>query len=227
MILGICSTMTKFIEKRKVIELRKQGKSYSEIKKIINVSKSSLSLWLKDVVLTKDQIKGIQEKKLRAVERYKKSMRLKREERLKKYYDDQFKKWTPLSKREELIAGLFLYWGEGNKVSSNSISISNTDPSVIRFSYYWIKNCLNISEEKISIRLHLYKDMNIDKETNYWLNQIGVKRNQFKSPYIKNSLRSDIDQKGFGHGTCGIWAFKTEIKENITMAIKAISDSYA
>jgi transposase len=44
--------MTKLLVKRKVVELRKQGKSYSDILKIIKVSKSSLSLWLKDVPLT-------------------------------------------------------------------------------------------------------------------------------------------------------------------------------
>lgn len=219
--------MTKPLEKRKVIELRKTGKSYSEIKKLINVSKSSLSLWLRDVILTDEQIHGLRMKKLRAVERYKESMRIRKEKRLKEYYKDQKKRFLPLSKNEEFVAGLFLYWGEGNKASSSSISVSNTDPSVIKFAYYWMRNCLNIPENKIFVLLHLYKDMDIVRETNYWSKEIGIEKSQFKHPYIKDSLRANIDQKGFGHGTCGLWAYKTEIKENILMAIKAISDSYS
>lgn len=219
--------MTKLFEKRKVIELRKTGKSYSEIKKIINVSKSSLSLWLRDVVLTEDQILGLKEKKLRAVERYKKSMRIRKETRLEGYYKIQKKILLPFSNKEELVAGLFLYWGEGNKVNSSSISVSNTDPSVIKYAFYWMKNCLNIPKSKIFVLLHLYKDMDVEKETHFWSKELGIGRSQFKRPYIKNSLRADIDQKGFGHGTCNLWAYKTEIKENIMMAIKAISDDYA
>lgn len=219
--------MTKFLEKRKVIELRKAGKSYSEIRKIINVSKSSLSLWLKDVILTDEQVFGLKMKKVRAVERYKKSMSIRREKRRDKCYKEQKRKWLPLSNREEFLAGLFLYWGEGNKASTSSINISNTDPRVIRFGYYWMKSCLKIPEDKVFIMLHLYTDMDIEEETNYWSQEIGMKRSQFKRPYIKNSLRSDIDQKGFGHGTCGLWAFKTEIKQEILMAIQAISDNYA
>jgi len=219
--------MTKLLEKRRVIELRETGKSYSEIKKIINVSKSSLSLWLKDVILTNEQVYGLKMKKVRAVERYKSSMRKIRKEKLEGFYKDQIKKWIPLSKREKFISGLFLYWGEGNKVSTNTINISNTDPSVIRFAVYWIERCLQIPEEEIYIKLHLYSDMNIKYETEFWSKTLGISKGRFTRPYIKESLRKDIDQKGFGHGTCNVSAYKTVIKENILMAIKAISDNYA
>jgi len=219
--------MTKFIEKRKVIELRKQGKSYSEIKKIVNVSKSSLSLWLRDVVLTKKQVQGLKMKKVKAVERYKESMKKKRKKRMDGYYKNQVKKWIPLSLREKFIAGLFLYWGEGNKVSRNAVNISNTDPSIIKFTIYWIEKCLRIPREKIYVNLHLYSDMNIQKETGFWSNALGIDKKRFLRPYIKESLRMNIDQKGFGHGTCNVSIYKTEIKENIMMAIKAISDNYS
>jgi len=219
--------MTKLLEKRRVIELRKKGKSYSEIKKIINVSKSSLSLWLKDIILTNEQVQGLMMKKVRAVERYKKSMRKRRKERLNGYYEDQIRKWIPLSQREKFIAGLFLYWGEGNKVSTNAVNISNTDPSVIRFTVYWINKCLQIPEKDIYIKLHLYSDMNIEYETEFWSKTLGINKERFTKPYIKESLRKDVDQKGFGHGTCNISVYRTVIKENIMMAIKAISDNYA
>lgn len=218
--------MAKLQEKREVIKLRLQGKSYSEIKKIINVSKSSLSLWLKNVQLTEDQILGLKAKKDRAVERFIESMRLKRQLRLENYYKQQKSKLLPLTKRELFIAGLFLYSGEGNKVSTNALSVANTDPSVIRFCFYWMKNSLDIPEEKIFLKLHLYNDMNINEEFDYWTKATGIKIPQFKNPYIKRSSRSDIDQKGFGHGTCTLMVFNTVIKENIMMAIKAISDSY-
>jgi hypothetical protein len=218
--------MTKFTEKIKVVELRRQGKSYSEIRKIIKVSKSSLSLWLKDILLTDEQIRGLKMKKVQAVERYKISMKEKHKNKLDLYYKNQLKKWIPLSDREKYIAGLFLYWGEGNKVSSNVISIANTDPGLIRLAVFWFKECLGFSEDKVHIRLHLYSDMDIKSETGYWSEVLGIKSGQFSKPYIKQSLMSDIGQRGFGHGTCTVSVFKTVEKENIMMAIRAISDYY-
>ncbi|HET7099441.1 MAG TPA: hypothetical protein VFI61_04395 [Patescibacteria group bacterium] len=218
--------MTKLLTKRKVVDLRKTGKSYSEIRKIIKVSKSSLSLWLRDIVLTNKQVAGLKMKKVRAVERYKSAMKKKRKDRLSGYYKNQIKKWIPLTEREKFLAGLFLYWGEGNKVSNNTISIANTDPDVIKFTIQWFKDCLGFLGDKIHIRLHLYSDMNIKLETEYWSKVLNIESSQFSKPYIKKSLVAKISQKGFGHGTCTVSVFKTVEKENIMMAIRAISDYY-
>ena len=46
-------------EKNRAIGLRKQGKSMNEIVKEIGVSKASVSLWVRDVVLTKNQKIGL------------------------------------------------------------------------------------------------------------------------------------------------------------------------
>lgn len=219
--------MAKLIEKRKVIGLRLQGKSYSEIKKIVNVSKSSLSLWLRNVPLTEGQILGLKKKKERAIERYIETMKLKRLKRSSLYYKNQVKKWIPLSDREVFIAGLFLYLGEGNKVSRNSVGVTNTDPSVIKFTLYWIINSLKVPKEKVRIQLHLYSDMNFGKESNFWLRELQMDKSCLTKPYIKKSFKTSIDQKGYGHGTCGLFVHNTVIKENILLAIRAITDNYS
>jgi len=43
----------KLIEKQKVIELRKRGMTLSEIQKLVSVSKGTISLWMRDIILTK------------------------------------------------------------------------------------------------------------------------------------------------------------------------------
>ena len=219
--------MTKLVERRKVIELRLQGKSYSEIKRIINVSKSSLSLWLRNVPLTEEQISDLKEKKEQSIERYRETMKLKRLKRSSLYYKNQVKKWIPLSDREVFIAGLFLYLGEGNKANRNSIGITNTDPSVIKFALYWIINSLKVPREKICISLHLYGDMDVERESDYWLKELQMEKSCLRNPYIKKSLRANLDQKGYGHGTCGLFVYNTVVKENILMAMRAITDNYS
>jgi hypothetical protein len=216
--------MTKLIERTKAIHLRRKGKSYSEIKRIMGVSKSSLSLWLRDIPLTEDQIKKLKGNKDKAIERFIETMKLKREKKLLGYYKRQKKTWLPLSDRELFLAGLFLYWGEGNKASRHTISISNTDPTMLVFSFVWMTKSLSIPKESIKASLQLYSDMDVEEATNYWSHTLGISRGRFNRPYIKKSTRSLIDQKGFGHGTCTLIAQNTVIKENLLMAIKSIAD---
>lgn len=217
--------MARISEKREAIRLRRQGRTYSEIRKEINVAKSTLSDWLKKIPLDGNQILHIKDIRKRAREKFIITMQAKREARINRYYIDQKKNLLPFSNRELFLAGLFLYWGQGNKSSRNLISINNTDPSVVKFALKWIVKSLKFPKEKIRVQIHLYKDMNIEKELSFWSKTLTLKPDQFCKPYIKKSSRIDIDQKGFGHGTCGVYVCNTIMKENILMAIKVISDN--
>jgi len=42
-------------EKNAAIQLRKEGKSYSEVSKILCIPKSTLSYWFKDIILPEDR----------------------------------------------------------------------------------------------------------------------------------------------------------------------------
>ena len=218
--------MTKIDERRRVVTLRKEGKTFSEIRKTVEIRKRTLSIWLKTYPLSKEQMLRVNKIKYRAIERFRETMRKKRKKRLADYYKEIKNKILPFSKKNLLIAGLFLYWGEGNKASSHTISVNNTDPGVLKFIKYWYSNALNIKEKNMKIYLHLYKDMNIIKEINYWSKHLHIPKSQFIRPYIKESKKSNIDQKGFGHGTCGLVVHNTVIKEKILMGIESISDYY-
>lgn len=115
--------------------------------------------------------------------------------------------------------------GEGSK-QRNRVSISNTDPRVIKFTLYWMTKVLKVSQEKLLIRLHLYNDMDVEKEINFWSEILNIPRKQFKPPYIKKTTRQGLTYKSFGHGTCNLMYFNTTLSERIAMTIKAISDFY-
>lgn len=141
-----------------------------------------------------------------------------------RYYNQAQDYLSPLSKKELFIAGLFLYWGEGGKTHNSCISISNTDPGVLQFTLLWMRKALLIPKEKISVLLHLYSDMDIDETIDYWSNILLIPKNQFSKPYIKKSGKVTIDYKGYGHGTCMLKSYNTEIKQTILMSIKAFSN---
>ncbi|MBI3256007.1 MAG: helix-turn-helix domain-containing protein [Candidatus Andersenbacteria bacterium] len=218
--------MSHVIKRRQALQLRKKGKSYSQIKASLGLSKSTLSAWLHSYPLSSDRIHELQHGEAR-IEKYRQTMRSKREVKFQQLYVEESKRWLPLSNRELLLAGLFLYWGEGGKTQLGTVSINNTDPQVLQFALFWMVKNLEVPKRDIHVFLHLYSDMNIQREITYWSKVLGMPKRYFDKPYIKQSKRSDIDQKGHGHGTCGLRIYKTEVKQKILVAIKVLADHYS
>lgn len=214
------------ILKSEAIKLRLQGKSYSQIKKELGISKSTLSGWLKNYPLSPERIKQLRDFSEQRIESFRNTMRKKRETRQDIIYQREKKYLLPFSKKEWYIGGLFLYWGEGLKATRGTFSLSNTNPQMIMFYVNWIITTLNVKKEKISIRLHLYSDMDEVKETNYWSELLKVPTTQFLKPYIKPTTLSGLTYKSFGHGTCNVMVNNTSLTEKILFGIKAISDQY-
>lgn len=51
------------------IAMRKEGRSYREIREVLGVSKGSLSLWLRDVPLTEEQMEALRVRKVQGADR--------------------------------------------------------------------------------------------------------------------------------------------------------------
>lgn len=212
-------------ERRLAIKLRLQGKSYSEIRKKIKASKSSISLWLQNYPLTTEQISKLTKRyRTKQIENYRNTVLKRREKRLKEIYEKVKTDLLPLSKREFLIAGLFLYLGEGGKTAR--IVVSNTDPDIVKFVLNWYTKALKVPKEIIRVQLQLYKDMDIKKEEDFWREFLNLDKSQFWKSYIKNTGSQAIDHSGgFKHGTCGINFGDIRLHEKIMMSIKAILNS--
>ena len=220
--------MTRFIDKEKALALRKKEMSYSQIKSILGINKSTLSGWLKDYPLSKARVDALRGKNEKRIERYRGTMKNKKDKRLNGFYLEEKAKIFPLTKRDFFIAGLFLYWVEGSKTISTTVCVSNTDPSISNFFIDWALKHLKVPKEKINILLHLYNDMDINKEIEFWSRRLNIPKSQFKKPYIKRSSIKSINYKGmFGHGTCNVRIYDARLSEKILMGIKAISDSYS
>lgn len=69
----------RFEEKQRACELRQQGWSYNDILKEVGVSKSTLSLWLRDITLTEEQISGLQCRQTAGREKFIKNERIRRD----------------------------------------------------------------------------------------------------------------------------------------------------
>ena len=218
--------MTRLADKEQARTLRAEGKTYTEIKQVLGVGKGTLSAWLADMPLSSEQMKNVRDWNPRRIEHFRETMRKKREARLQVAYVKAKNDIGKLSRRDLYIAGLYLYWGEGNKSGQAKVGISNTDPSVILAFLDWAK-IMDIPREKLYVRLHLYKDMDMQKEMQYWSQTLRIPTTQFRKPYVKESLLSGLTYKnGYGHGTCNLRFENMPMWEYITMALKYMREQH-
>src|SRR3989344_7391993 len=200
-------------KKLEAIRMRKEGASYSQIKEILKVSKSSLSLWLHDMPLLEKRLRELRDWNVVRIERFRDTMRRKRESRWTEVRKRAAKEIGTLSKREMLIAGVFLYWGEGAKTSVASTSLSNTDPAMIKFFIQWLE-LLDVPKNRLRVYVHLYSDMDIQKELQYWSRTLNLPSSAFRKPYVKTSNRSGLSYpQKFTHGTCNLIYDNRDISE--------------
>ncbi len=154
-------------------------------------------------------------------------MRHKRESRWVEVRKRVAKDIKTLSKRDFFIAGLFLYWGEGTKTSVASTSLSNTDPAMIRFFIQWLES-LGVPRNRLRVYVHLYADMDVQAELNYWSKALDLPLSSFRKPYIKTSNRNGLSYpQKFTHGTCNLLYDNRDISEYVRIALDYIRDGFA
>ena len=219
--------MARTRDRNEAVILRKQGLSYSQIKRRLNVSKSTLSYWLHDYPLTKERIRELRDWNEQRIERYRETRRKTRDARLHATYNEQRERILPLLKRDLFIAGLFLYWGEGTKTRTAEIGVTNTDPAVLLFFLKWLKDAPDIPYSAIRVVLHLYSDMNVEAEMQYWSQILNISLSHFKKPYIKKSKKAELTRKGgFGHGTCEIRVSGARLSEAVLLGVQVLRDHF-
>ncbi|HEY4499396.1 MAG TPA: hypothetical protein VJH94_05060 [Candidatus Paceibacterota bacterium] len=213
--------------RQKAIELRvKSEKSYSAIKRILGVSKSTLSYWLKDYPLSSEKIyelrlKGWQKGEV-SRELYRATMRSKREVAEQSVFKSEYRKLGRISDKSLFIAGLMLYLAEGAKHKASSIVLANTDYRTIRFFIKWLERFLEIPREKLRVQLHLYETMVAEKERRFWQKSLGLTKSQFYKSSIRPLKKGSFSyQESFRHGTCSLYAFGEQKRTTLMMAIQA------
>lgn len=174
---------------KKVIELRKKGYSYTEIRKETGVAKSTINNWLtlSGLTLTKEHL-DIQNKK--RVENHvlgTEASRVTRARRkdediqrfilsVRKYFNDPF-----------FVAGIMLYEAEGTKVKTNGFS--NSDYRLIKMYINFLAKYFNLDKNNdldFRIYIHEIRIGDLDRIKNYWEKELGIDRHIFRISWKHN-----------------------------------------
>ena len=185
----------KAILKSEAIELRKNGYTYSEILKQIPVSKSTLSLWLRSVSLSRRQFQRITKKKLAAQQRGGDARKREKLERSERIISAAVNEIQAISMRELWLIGIALYWAEGSKEKSSrghQTVFTNSDPKMVKIFIKWVNECLGLSPNQVIIELYLhqmYQD-SLTTHLEFWNQILGMQYNMPKKVYFKKNKLS-------------------------------------
>lgn len=184
----------KVLEKNRAIELRKEGKTYTEIQNCLPVSKSFLSYWLRNIKLTNEQLSRIRYKNEKIKLKFIKFNELKRKraERYKRVIScSAAEEINDLSERELKLVGIALYWAEGYKRSRwASVSFTNSDPEMIKLMIRWFRVICETPDNKFRIRIQCHGIKKADEAEKYWSRITAIPLTQFTKPYIRISPSS-------------------------------------
>jgi len=183
-------------------KMRRRGKSYSEILKQVNVSKSTLSLWLRDIPLTGAQTKRLQGRNKSRYFGSKKSQQ-KRINLTKKIITEAKNEANKLAGNKLFISGLMLYWAEGTKRGNEIVSFSNSDTRMIELMMIWFRKICLVPEEKFRIQLHIHTLHKKKSIREYWANITKIPLSQFHKLIVKKTSLRHRKNKLY-QGTCVI-----------------------
>ncbi len=162
-------------EQEKARALRAQNRTLADIAQTLGVSKSSVSLWVRDVPFTPTlRLRGphrrphpAHEAKLRQIEDLNREGR----ERIGTLSDEEF-----------FVAGVALYAGEGAK-ADGLVHFANSDPAMVRFFCAWFRRFFDVDESRLRASVYLHQGLDLERRRSVLVRPCRHTEHQFDKPY--------------------------------------------
>jgi transcriptional regulator with XRE-family HTH domain len=165
-------------------ELRAQGWTYKEIVEELGVSRSSVSLWVRDVDLDEE----VHAARARAnyltgnADRSSNKLARARRAEIERLLDEGKVRIGRMTEQEFLVAGTALYAGEGAK-TDGVVKFANSDPRMIAFFCAWLRHFFEPDERRLRLRLYLHQGLDLEVANAFWAALTSIPTSQFGKPY--------------------------------------------
>jgi len=195
-------------KKIEAIELRKKGESIKSISLKLGVSKGSVSLWVRNVELTKEQrLKLDRGREMSFVTRIKKerqkrlSLQNEGRELVKKYCNDR-----------GFVIGCMLYWAEGSK-GRGDVSVSTSDLDMLKIFVEFLIRYFGVKKEQFQVFCRYYTDLSEKGEPEkYWIHNLGLDSKNLRGSCVNYYPKSDeMVKKKYAHGKLKYGTCRTKI----------------
>ncbi|MEW2275021.1 hypothetical protein [Streptomyces griseofuscus] len=167
-------------------ELRQQGWTYDRIQVELGCSKSSISLWVRD--LPKPERKRSREE-ASAISRkgWEVTLRIRDEERRRTKEETRLA-IGEMSARELFLVGVGLYWAEGGKDKSyarrENVAFVNSDPNMIKVYLAWLR-LLGVEPERLRFTVMIHENADVSGAEHFWADLVGADPSSFNKTTLK------------------------------------------
>jgi AcrR family transcriptional regulator len=203
--------------------MRRQGRSIRDITTLVGVSKSSVSLWVRDIDLTPEQHEALRERNA-AYSRQRLGNSVwsaQCRERRARWQEEGRTAARQADPRH--AAGCMLYWAEGSK-ARNIAQMTNADPEVLRFFVAFLRRFFDVPDEQFAVTCNLFAD-HLDRQREveqFWLDTLGLPasslRKSIVNAYSKYSQKKRKNK--LPYGTCRVSVCRTQVVQHIYGAIQ-------
>jgi hypothetical protein len=155
--------------------MRAAGSTLHAIATELGVSKSSVSLWVRDVDFTPSP------RRYGPHRRPHPAQEAKRRE-IEACDAEGVRRIGTLSEEAFLAAGVALYAGEGAK-RDGSVLFANTDERMVRMFCEWLRAFFDVDEARMRVRIYLHEGLDLEGALRHWAGVTQVPRSQFVRAY--------------------------------------------
>ena len=193
--------------KSRVIALRKRGLSYRQIQQRINIPKSTLSYWLKNVPLKQKDKDRLYTKQIARLNIGALSHRANRQKVVNEIITRGSKEVPQILDGNIIkLLGAAIYWGEGSK--KDSVRITNSDPALILFMVRWLEGIFEVKPSELRAWLNIYHWQSQAKIIKFWSDLTGIPVANFGKPFVKPNSTGN-KKNDLYHGTIQIRVAKS------------------
>lgn len=206
------------------LQFRKRGFTYSEIAKIVGVSKSTVSAWLSKKAFSKkvklDNLKRSAKDNIKRIGLINKARMAQRKVQYKDALHSAETEYKHYKKDPLFVAGLMLYAGDGDKTTNHLIRVTTSDMEIHRIFISFAKEYLGVPQEKFRFWILLYPDLSEKECVKKWSHKLGFSKDNFhKNQVIANATTKRTLQHGVGNTIIGGTIFKLKLNKWIELAL--------
>lgn len=186
--------------KSKLIAKRKRGFSIKELSEEFNLSKSTVSLWVRDIDINQNAQGRLQKRRVYGQFLSIQTKKLKRE-KLVAYFDDlalgTLLRIDQNKDFQKLISSLF-FWTEGGKHTDWFVYFTNSDPIMVATFVNLLRKSFSLTQTKFRALVHIHEYHNDDAIKKYWSEVTGIPIHQFTKSYLKPNSKKRVREGYMG-----------------------------
>ncbi|MFJ4125098.1 hypothetical protein ACIP3U_27690 [[Kitasatospora] papulosa] len=171
----------------KARELRLQGMTYDQIQVELGCSKSSISLWVRDLPKPERSRSAIEQARLAGRMRWDHELAVRDRER-QQTKSTAKAEIGDLTDRELLLVGAGLYWAEGTKDKPydrrENLTFVNSDPGMIETYLAWLA-LVGVTRDRIRFRVMIHRTADVAAAERYWAELVGVDASALQRTTLK------------------------------------------